>query len=67
MKLSMLLSLILLPLLVSGCTASDWVDVAGGVMQGRDDYNKSQRATRLKQANTAAERIKRERCVERCT
>ncbi|MEN4825835.1 hypothetical protein ABEH27_04885 [Pseudomonas sp. P39-UII1] len=44
--------------LVSGCTANDWIEIAGGVMQGRDDYNKSQRTARLKRANDAAERIK---------
>lgn len=52
--------------LVAGCTASDWVNVAGGVMQGRDDYGKSQRATRLKNANNVAKRMKGNNCVGQC-
>lgn len=48
----------------SGCTASDWIEVAGGVMQGRDDYSKSQRAERLKRANNAATRMKGRNVVE---
>lgn len=58
MKRLMLMGSLFLPFLVSGCTTSDWIDVAGGVMQGRDDYSKSQRAARLKSANNAAVRIK---------
>ena len=28
--------------LVAGCTASDWVNVAGGAMQGRDDLSSNE-------------------------
>jgi hypothetical protein len=55
---------LLFSFLVSGCTVSDWIEVAGGVMQGRDDYSKSQRAERLKRANNAATRMKGRNVVE---
>ncbi|ERT19784.2 MULTISPECIES: hypothetical protein [Pseudomonas] len=64
MKSLMCMCPLLFSFLVSGCTASDWVEVAGGVMQGRDDYNKAQRTARLKRANKAAMRMKRSHFVE---
>ncbi len=66
MKSLTLMGTIIFSLFVSGCTASDWIHVAGGVMQGRDDYNKSQRTARLKSANNAAKRINGESCVKKC-
>lgn len=64
MKSLMSMCPLLFCFLVSGCTASDWIEVAGGVMQGRDDYSKSQRAERLKRANNAAMRMKGRNVVE---
>lgn len=64
MKSLMCMCLLLFSFLVSGCAASDWIEVAGGVMQGRDDYSKSQRAERLKRANNAAMRMKGRNVVE---
>ena len=58
MKSLMCMCPLLFSFLVSGCTASDWIEVAGGVMQGRDDYSKSQRA------NNAAMRMKGRNVVE---
>lgn len=34
--------------LISGCTATDWVHAAGGIMGAKDDYDRKARADRLK-------------------
>lgn len=39
---------------LSGCTASDWVDAAGGIMQAKDNQEKESRNKRIKAANKAA-------------
>ncbi|MBU9846733.1 hypothetical protein [Rahnella ecdela] len=39
---------------LSGCTASDWVDAAGGIMQANDKQKKDARNKRIKAANKAA-------------
>jgi hypothetical protein len=44
--------------LISGCTATDWVHAAGGIMGAKDDYDKKARSDRLKRANAAARRVK---------
>ncbi|KAE9639041.1 hypothetical protein [Pseudomonas sp. PB106] len=44
--------------LLSGCTATDWVHAAGGIMSAKDDYQKKARNDRLKRANAAARRVK---------
>ena len=44
--------------LISGCTATDWVHAAGGIMGAKDDYDKKARNDRLKRANAAARRVK---------
>lgn len=45
---------LLLSATVSGCTAGDWVDAAGGLMQATDKYEKDARSERIKAANKAA-------------
>jgi|CXWL01.2.fsa_nt_gi hypothetical protein len=44
--------------LMSGCTATDWVHAAGGIMGAKDDYDRKARSDRLKRANAAARRVK---------
>ena len=44
--------------LISGCTATDWVHAAGGIMGAKDDYDKKARNDRIKRANAAARRVK---------
>ena len=39
---------------LSSCTASDWVDAAGGIMQAKDQHEKDPRSNRIKAANKAA-------------
>ena len=39
---------------LSGCTASDWVDAAGGILQAKDSQQKDARNKRIKAANKAA-------------
>lgn len=34
--------------LISGCTATDWVHAAGGIMGAKDDYDRKARTDRLK-------------------
>lgn len=45
---------LILSLTLSGCTASDWVDAAGGIMQATDKNEKDARDMRIKAANKAA-------------
>lgn len=45
-------------ILLSGCTATDWVHAAGGILGAKDDYDKKARNDRLKRANAAARRTK---------
>ncbi|WP_193216285.1 hypothetical protein [Buttiauxella massiliensis] len=45
---------LMLSLTLSGCTASDWVDAAGGIMQATDKNEKDARNKRIKAANKAA-------------
>ncbi|MND98411.1 MULTISPECIES: hypothetical protein [Enterobacteriaceae] len=45
---------VMLSLTLSGCTASDWIDAAGGIMQANDKYEKDSRNKRIKAANKAA-------------
>jgi hypothetical protein len=45
-------------ILLTGCTATDWVHAAGGIMGAKDDYNKKARNDRIKRANAAARRVK---------
>jgi hypothetical protein len=45
---------LILSLSLSGCTASDWVDAAGGIMQAADKNEKNARDMRIKAANKAA-------------
>jgi hypothetical protein len=44
--------------LISGCTATDWVHAAGGIMGAKDDYDRKARTDRLKKANAAARRVR---------
>ncbi|BDH46009.1 hypothetical protein TUM12370_20530 [Salmonella enterica subsp. enterica serovar Choleraesuis] len=39
---------------LSGCTASDWLDAASGIMQAQDNQAKDARNNRIKAANKAA-------------
>ncbi|HDT6544499.1 TPA: hypothetical protein QFT03_001437 [Kluyvera ascorbata] len=39
---------------LSGCTASSWINAAGGIMQGKDKYEKEARNKRIKAANKSA-------------
>ncbi|MCS2154360.1 hypothetical protein [Scandinavium goeteborgense] len=39
---------------LSGCTANDWIDAAGGIMQAKDQQEKDARNKRIKAANKAA-------------
>lgn len=43
---------------LTGCTASDWIHAAGGVMQAQDAYDKKARGDRIKRANSAAARVR---------
>lgn len=45
---------IILMMSLSGCTATDWIDAAGGIMQGKDKYEKDARSKRIKAANKAS-------------
>jgi len=45
---------VMLSLTLSGCTASDWIAAAGGIMQANDKYEKDSRNKRIKAANKAA-------------
>lgn len=45
---------LMLSLTLSGCTASDWIDAAGGIMQATDQNEKDARNKRIKAANKAA-------------
>ena len=51
--------MIISALCVSGCTTSDWIQAAGGVMQARDSYDKKARGEKIKRANAAAARVKK--------
>lgn len=44
----------MLSMTLSGCTASDWIDAAGGIMQAQDNHEKDSRNKRIKAANKAA-------------
>ncbi|HHT7401033.1 TPA: hypothetical protein ACT19U_002449 [Raoultella ornithinolytica] len=39
---------------LSGCTANDWVDAAGGIMQAHDKQEKDAMNKRIKSANKVA-------------
>ena len=43
-----------LSMVLSGCTANDWVDAASGIMQAKDQQEKDARNQRIKSANKAA-------------
>ncbi|KFC82427.1 hypothetical protein [Buttiauxella agrestis] len=45
---------LMLGVVLSGCTANDWVDAAGGIMQAKDSHEKESRNKRIKAANKAA-------------
>ncbi|MDX6019810.1 hypothetical protein SIL08_05890 [Scandinavium sp. V105_16] len=45
---------LLLSVGLSGCTANDWIDAAGGIMQAKDQQEKDARNKRIKAANKAA-------------
>ncbi|MGS2693409.1 MULTISPECIES: hypothetical protein [Citrobacter] len=45
---------LMLSMVLSGCTANDWVDAASGIMQAKDQHNKDARNNRIKEANRAA-------------
>lgn len=39
---------------ISGCTTTDWINLAGETMKSRDSYDKKVMSERLKAANKAA-------------
>lgn len=45
-------------IMLTGCTATDWVHATGGIMGAKDDYDKKARNDRIKRANAAARRVK---------
>ncbi|EJB8470629.1 hypothetical protein QNN86_18330 [Citrobacter sp. C348] len=45
---------LMLSVTLSGCTASDWIDAAGGIMQATDKNQKDARTKRINAANKAA-------------
>ncbi len=45
---------IVMMLNLSGCTASSWINAAGGILQGKDAYEKDARIKRINSANKAA-------------
>ena len=45
---------LMLSMVLSGCTANDWVDAASGIMQAKDQQDKDARNKRIKEANRAA-------------
>lgn len=45
---------LMLSMMLSGCTASDWIDAAGGIMQATDKNQKDARTKRINAANKAA-------------
>ncbi|GEC65851.1 hypothetical protein RTE01_04860 [Raoultella terrigena] len=45
---------VMLSMTLSGCTAGDWIDAAGGIMQATDQQQKDDRTKRIKAANKAA-------------
>lgn len=45
---------LVLSMVLPGCTASDWVDAASGIMQATDKHEKDARDDRIKAANKAA-------------
>ncbi|HGY3717368.1 TPA: hypothetical protein ACNVDX_003033 [Citrobacter gillenii] len=44
----------MLSMMLSGCTATDWIDAAGGIMQATDKNQKDARTKRINAANKAA-------------
>ncbi|HEE0119792.1 MULTISPECIES: hypothetical protein [Citrobacter] len=45
---------LMLSVTLSGCTASDWIDAAGGIIQATDKNQKDARTKRINAANKAA-------------
>ncbi|WP_196209009.1 hypothetical protein [Citrobacter sp. Res13-Sevr-PEB04-36] len=45
---------LMLSMMLSGCTATDWIDAAGGIMQATDKNQKDARTKRINAANKAA-------------
>ena len=45
---------VMLSMTLSGCTAGDWIDAAGGIMQAKDQQQNDDRTIRIKAANKAA-------------
>jgi hypothetical protein len=45
---------LMLSMVLSGCTANDWIDAASGIMQANDQHDKDSRNQRIKDANRAA-------------
>lgn len=41
-------------LLLTACTASDWISAAGGIAEARDGYKKQQTMDKIRAANKAA-------------
>ncbi|UEH06292.1 hypothetical protein [Pseudomonas sp. HN8-3] len=39
---------------ISGCTATNWINAAGETMKARDAYDKKVMSERLRKANSAA-------------
>jgi len=60
MKFLIIPAALAVTLLVSGCTTSSWIQAAGGVMQAKADYDKHARHQRIRDANAAAARARRQ-------
>lgn len=60
MKFLIIPAALAVTLLVSGCTTSSWIQAAGGVMQAKDDHDKQARNQRIRDANAAAARARRQ-------
>lgn len=45
---------LMLSFALSGCTAGDWINAAGGIMQATDKNQKDARTKRINAANKAA-------------
>ncbi|MFJ3121268.1 hypothetical protein ACIPI6_32640 [Pseudomonas protegens] len=51
MKRALVLAMVFM---ISGCTATDWINAAGETMKARDSYDKKVMSERLRKANSAA-------------
>lgn len=59
MKTTLLAAAVAASALLTGCTTSGWISAAGGAMQAKDAYDKQERLDRIKRANDAAARVRR--------